>query len=183
MRYKLVLPVGLDLRIAEESDEAFMERLFGLAHDYFYAMNVPEQYVNAIVKQQYQLQKNSYQHQWPEANTFIIRWCGQSIGLIIIYEEQGLLHFIDCAFVPEKRGKGYGTSILRTAQALAREHQLLLKLSVEKHNQRAKKLYLSVGFEVVEESASHDIMTWRPPVVAAMEHSDSERSTSDQNSV
>ena len=85
MRYKLVLPVGLDLRIAEENDEAFMEQLFGSAHDYFYTMNVPEQYINAIVKQQYQLQKSSYQHQWPDANTLIIMWCGQSIVRIIIY--------------------------------------------------------------------------------------------------
>lgn len=175
MRYELVLPVGLDLRVADASDEAFMEELFGSAHEYLYTMSVPEQYIAAIVKQQYQLQKNSYQHQWPNASTFIIRWCGQSIGRMILHEEHGLLHFIDCAFVPEKRGKGYGTAILRTAQDVAKKHQVLLKLSVERHNLRAKKLYLSLGFEVVEERESHEIMTWKAPVVATIAAPESEK--------
>lgn len=175
MRYELILPVGLDLRVAEASDDAFMEELFGSAHDYLFTMNVPEQYIAAIVKQQYQLQKSSYQSQWPDASTFIIRWCGQPIGKIIIHEEQGLLHFIDCAFVPEKRGKGYGTIILRTAQTVAKKHQLILKLSVERHNLRAKKLYLAVGFETIDETASHEIMTWKPPAVIGTEISISEQ--------
>lgn len=174
MRYELVLPVGLDLRVAEASDEAFMEELFGSAHEYLYTMNVPEQYIAAIVKQQYQLQKNSYKNQWPNASTLIIRWCGQSIGRIIVYEEQDLLHFIDCAFVPEKRGKGYGTAILRTAQNVAKKHQILLKLSVERHNLRARKLYLSLGFKVVEEKESHEIMTWKAPAAATVEAPESE---------
>lgn len=162
MRYEWVLPVGLDLRKADQNDDEFMEKLFSSTREYLYQMNVPAQYVDAIVKQQYQLQKNSYEQQWPEASTFIIRWCGQAIGKITINEEKDLLHLIDCAFVPEKRGKGYGTIILRTAQSVAKAHQLSLKLSVERHNLRAKKLYQSVGFGVVAETASHEIMTWKP---------------------
>lgn len=163
MRYELELP-GLDLSVAEAADEAFMEELFRSTHDHLYAMDVPAQYINALVKQQYQLQKNAYQNQWPDATSFIIRSCEHAIGKIVIHEEQSLLHFIDCAFVPEERGKGYGTAILRSAQAVAEKHQIALKLSVERHNLRAKKLYLSIGFDVVEETASHEIMTWSPPM-------------------
>ena len=76
------------------------------------------------------------------------------IGYIILtfvfsFEYQGKIAFLDELYLTEKvRGKGIGGKALKFIQS--KSHKLSLKLiylEVEKHNEKAQKLYLAHGFE------------------------------------
>jgi GNAT superfamily N-acetyltransferase len=77
------------------------------------------------------------------------------IGYIILtfvfsFEYQGKIAFLDELYLTEKvRGKGIGGKALEFIQR--ESHKLSLKLiylEVEKHNEKAQKLYLTHGFEL-----------------------------------
>lgn len=77
------------------------------------------------------------------------------IGYIILtfvfsFEYQGKIAFLDELYLTEKvRGKGIGGKTLEFIQS--ESHKLSLKLiylEVEKHNEKAQKLYLTQGFEL-----------------------------------
>ena len=77
------------------------------------------------------------------------------IGYIILtfvfsFEYHGKIAFLDELYLTEKvRGKGIGGKTLEFIQS--ESHKLSLKLiylEVEKHNEKAQKLYLTQGFEL-----------------------------------
>lgn len=160
MLNEISLPAGFGLRIARAEDRVFMEQLFRSTREYLYLMNMPRQCVDILVTQQYQLQLASYQKQWPDATVLIIQLFAEEIGKIILNRNESAVHIVDVAFLPGWRGKGYGKTLLRAIQAVAAQQQVPVKLSVDRHNLLAKKLYLTLGFRVTGSSDTHDSMAW-----------------------
>jgi GNAT superfamily N-acetyltransferase len=161
------LPNGLSLRCADERDHVFMARVFGSTREYLYHMDLPIPYVDALVKQQFTLQCDSYRRQFPHANSFVIHCMAQAIGRVIVEESASSLLIVDLTLLPESCGKGYGTAILQALKAVAETQQCDLKLSVDRQNWRAKKRYAALGFNVVAETDTHESMVWWPPLLAA----------------
>jgi len=148
---RLSLPVEFTLRIADEHDLGFMAALFRSVRPHLLMIDLPVQHLELLVNHQYQLQQLTYKTHWPGAVTFIVQYRGESIGKVVVHEEKNLLHIVDIVLTSEQRGKGYGTALLKAFSKMADQHAILLKLSVERDNLRAKNLYLAMGFEVFEE--------------------------------
>lgn len=157
------LPGGLGLRPATDGDRAFMRQLFASTREFLQQLPLPKQHVDALVEQQYRLQQAAYAEQWPDADTLIIRLFDQAIGKVILDESETAFHVVDIALKPAMRGKGYGTSVLRALQVAARSRGLPVRLTVDRQNPAAGRLYRTLGFEVTRISDTHQTMSWSPP--------------------
>lgn len=162
MLTKAALPQGLGLRIARPGDKPFMEKLFQSTREFLYLTDAEKEYIDMIIHHQMQLQENSYGNQSPNACTMIIEKQNVPIGKVVIDLGSNIAHVIDLAFIAEARGKGYGKSVLQAVQYVATQQMLPMGLAVEKQNLQAKRLYLALGFQVAEESLTHEFMLWYP---------------------
>lgn len=163
MLTKAALPQGLGLRIARPGDKPFMEKLFQSTREFLYLADAEKEYIDMIIHHQMQLQENSYGNQSPNACTMVIEKQNVPIGKVVIDLGSNIAHVIDLAFIAEARGKGYGKSVLQAVQYVATQQMLPMGLTVEKQNLQAKRLYLALGFQVAEESLTHEFMLWYPP--------------------
>jgi ribosomal protein S18 acetylase RimI-like enzyme len=157
---EISLPFGLQLREHEPQDQLFIEALFFSTREFLYQMPISKTQVDLLIKQQFILQQSSYTTSFPSAHTFIIQLAAEPIGKLIINNFSGSLHIVDIAFTASARGKGYGTAVLRGLKRLADQTSLSLRLSVDQSNGGAKKLYMRLGFTLVESSGTHDILLW-----------------------
>jgi RimJ/RimL family protein N-acetyltransferase len=160
MLEKIPLQYGLGLREFCAEDQPFGEVLFNSTRESFYLMPMPRQQIDLLLKQQFILQTMSYAQHFPAAKTFIITLDGEAIGKIILNRTQKSVHIVDIAFVQKMRGKGYGTEIFSALKSFATHEQLPLQLAVDQQNIPAKRLYLRLGFTLVESSATHDTLIW-----------------------
>ena len=69
------------------------------------------------------------------------------IGILVLLEKPGALHFESISLLTECQGKGIGSAIIQDIMAIARSKKLPITLSVLKTNTRAKRLYESFGFQ------------------------------------
>jgi ribosomal protein S18 acetylase RimI-like enzyme len=153
---------GFSLRLANVNDQPFMEELFRSTREHFYLMPLPKQQVELLIKQQFVLQQSAYATQFPAASHYVIEFAGEPIGKITLNKTEVDFHLIDIIVASRVRNRGYGTHILRSIQNLAEKKKRQLRLSVDQENQRAKKLYLALGFCILESSNTHDILIWSP---------------------
>lgn len=165
MHNKIALPDGVGLRIARESDKVFLDRLFQSTHDFIYQADAEKEYLDLVVDQQRYLQTEGYGQQFPNACTMIVEKQQESIGKVIMDFGSNMVHILDLALIPAARNKGYGKAVLQALQYVATQQLLPVGLSVETYNHLAKKLYLSLGFQVVEQTPTHEFMLWYPQPV------------------
>ncbi|WP_062065264.1 GNAT family N-acetyltransferase [Cellvibrio sp. OA-2007] len=154
------LPFGLRLCELQPQDQVFAEALFFSTREFLYQMPLAKPQVDLLIKQQFMLQQASYSTSFPTAETFIVNIFAEPIGKLVLNNTSDSLHIIDIAFIPSMRNKGYGTSILRALKRLADQTHRPVRLAVDQQNPRAKKLYLSLGFTLLDSSTTHDTLVW-----------------------
>ena len=152
----------LGLRPASAEDHAFFEQLFRSTRQHLYQIDMPVSSIDNLVNQQYQLQQISYAHQTPDAFHLVILLSKKPVGKIILDRTESFFLIVDLALLPEHRGLGIGTAVLRAIQTAAKKNRRSITLSVDQQNPGAKKLYLSLGFQVDNSSDTHDEMIWTP---------------------
>lgn len=160
MLVDISLPLGLGLRVMQTRDQEFAEILFFSTRNYLYQMPIPKNQVDFLMRQQYLMQQASYASSFPSSETFIIELYSKPIGKIVLNNTNASLHIIDIALIDPMRGKGFGRALLRALKTYAIQQRQALRLAVDQHNTRAKKLYLELGFTVVESSTTHDTLLW-----------------------
>jgi ribosomal protein S18 acetylase RimI-like enzyme len=87
---------------------------------------------------------------------------GQDAGMIEIAARPGELFLANLALLPEFQGRGVGTRLIEEFQHSATAQGLPLALQVLKANPRARQLYGRLGFVKTGETATHELMAWRP---------------------
>jgi ribosomal protein S18 acetylase RimI-like enzyme len=121
----------------------------------------PTEMQDAFLHQQHEAQHAFYRVSYDGAEWLIIEQGGGAVGRLyrVIWPRE--IRIIDISLVPEARGSGIGGTILRAIQEEAREIGKAVSIHVEKNN-RARHLYLRLGFEVIEDKGVYDLMEWRP---------------------
>jgi ribosomal protein S18 acetylase RimI-like enzyme len=150
----------LRLRKVDSQGKSFLLQLFRSCRPHLEQIPMPAEFIDVLVQQQYDLQRSDYARRFPGYLDFLILQQQESIGNLKLYEDDGHLHVLDIALLPEHRSKGHGRTLLRWLQAMASEHDKQVQLSVDRQNWRARKLYDTLGFELVGTSGSHDFMAW-----------------------
>lgn len=86
---------------------------------------------------------------------------GEPIGRLVVDRRPGELRIVDLALVPERRGRGIGTRLLRALLDEADTTGAAVVLHVEPSSP-ARRLYRRFGFEVSAEDGAYARME-RPP--------------------
>lgn len=148
------------LRVALPEEEDILYSLFvSTRKSEFAILEWDEQQIEGLLRMQYDAQKAFYQQQFPNAKYEIIMYEGLGIGRLITEIQQEAIRLIDIFIIPEYRGRGICTALLREFQHVAAELRLPIELNVLMGNP-AQRLYERCGFVVTGEVVPHVMMAW-----------------------
>lgn len=165
-RDKTQLPGGLSIRPARPSDAGFIESLYRSTRNDLRLIDAEDDFVEALIDQQFQAQTVGYGEMYPDAMHFIVEKLSESVGRLILDFGNNEVLIVDLAFIPVARGKGFGRGVLQGLQAAAASVQAPLVLSVHPANLSAKRLYLGLGFRVEQRTPMAERMAWHPTLCA-----------------
>ena len=140
---------SITFRPAQLEDEDLLFALFADSRQTeLAATNWSEGKKERFLRWQFELQTASFRRQFHSANFWIILASQRPIGRYYVDVDQTRIQLIDLALIPEERGKGVGSFLLRQLieQSLATGKPI--GLHVEQTN-RALSWYLRFGFQPI----------------------------------
>jgi RimJ/RimL family protein N-acetyltransferase len=153
----------LSFRPAGDQDLAFLSALYASSRwQELEPTGWSEGQKQSFLAQQFAAQHYHYIKHYPGAERLVIDHAGRPIGRLYVARWQDEHRIVDVAFVPEACGQGYGTAVLGDALDEAFAAGKRASIHVEKNNP-AKRLYLRLGFTVVEDKGVYDLMAAFPP--------------------
>jgi ribosomal protein S18 acetylase RimI-like enzyme len=156
---------GVALRLATEADYDFMRRLYASTRaaemEYF---PFDEAQKRAFLDQQFAAQFNHYGIHYPTCERNVIERAGVPVGRLWIDEWRDQIRLVDIALVPEARGCGIGSALLRQVMDRGAAAGKPVTIHVESFNP-ALNLYRRLGFEHVDTNGVYFLMRWTPPQV------------------
>lgn len=115
----------------------------------------------AFLAQQFGAQHHHYQTHYADAAFDIVLDGDTPIGRRYVSRWEREIRLIDIALVPEARGRGIGTTLLRELLAEGERTGKAVSIHVERFN-RALALYRRLGFRQLEDKGPYLLMEWRP---------------------
>lgn len=152
--------VDFKLRSVVASDLPFLEALYGTSREEFAGMAWSSEQKAAFLKMQFSSQHQYYQTHFPQASFDVIHVSSLNIGRrYVCWGEEGLT-IIDLTLLPEWRGRGIGTALLRTllGEAASRSKPVLLHVEV---NNPAGRLYARLGFVEIATDGVYQKLRWQ----------------------
>ncbi len=123
----------------------------------------PQEQIEAFLLQQFEAQHTFYVENFASTDfDLILSEKKEPIGRLYLDERDEEFRIIDIALLPEARGKGIGGKILQSILDRAFEAGKAVRIHVEQFNP-AMKLYLRLGFKLVEEQGVYHLMEALPP--------------------
>lgn len=159
---QFTVPAGLHIRPSQPSDKPFMEKLHREVRQDLQLIDGERDFIESIVEMQFRAQSQGYGAQFPNAMYFIIEKHGEPIGKATLDFGHNEIRLIDIGFLNAARGHGFGRAIIQSFQHCAAQSAVPLSLAVLNHNLVAKRLYLELGFQVVQNKPPHDLLVWYP---------------------
>jgi len=151
---------SLSLRPITPGDDAFLARVYASSRAEELAITGwPEELKAQFCRSQFDAQSAYYAQNYPGASFQIIERDGWPIGRLYVDRWEKEVRIVDITLLPEFRGTGMGTKLLRDLQDEARAAGKSLTIHVERFN-RALALYLRLGFEQVEDKGVYLLMEW-----------------------
>lgn len=161
MLENITLSGTLTCRLAKREDDVFLEQLFRYTREDLYQLPMPAEFIDQLVAQQYQLQQSAYRQQSPDAKVYVIESMQVGVGKIMLQFAESSIQVVDFSLLPSARRRGFGTLVLQSIQSVAQRQNSSIKLSVDRMNLQAKKLYLTLGFVISSANETHEVMVWR----------------------
>ena len=153
---------AVELRPATDSDLPFLARVFASTRaEELLPLPWSDEHKRAFLAQQFAAQSADYARNYPDASFDVVIVDGEPAGRLILDRGERELHIVDIALLPEHRGRGIGTRLLRPLLDEADRGDLTVAIYVESSN-RALSLYRRLGFAAVAETGVYFRME-RPP--------------------
>ena len=155
---------GFALRPSGEEDRAFQRVLFAASRtDAPFLAVWPSEQREPFLDSQFHFQSIHFAQAHAGADFLILERDGAPLGRLILDRTGADWMVVDIAMVPERRGQGIGTRLLRAVQEGARAAGASgVVLSVEVMNGAAYALYARLGFVAGQdvEMGTHIPMRW-----------------------
>ena len=134
------------LRPATEDDVPFLKRVYASTRAEELAM-VPwtDEQKTAFIEMQFRAQDTDYRQNYPDARYDIVLRDGVPAGRLYVHRREKEIAILDIALLPEHRGAGLGTILLRELMDESDRTRIPMVIHVEKFN-RAQTLYRRLGF-------------------------------------
>ena len=149
------------LRPARADDRDFLLRLYASTREEeLRLVDWSDEQKAAFVQQQFEAQDAYYREHYDPATFDVIEVDGEAAGRLYVARWEDEIRIIDIALVPEYRGRGIGTRLLRDLLDEAAASGKRLSIHVELNNP-ARRLYERLGFGPVEERGVYLLMEAR----------------------
>jgi ribosomal protein S18 acetylase RimI-like enzyme len=147
-------------------DEPFLVRLYASTRSEEMKL-VPwdEAQKAAFLRMQFDLQTRHYREHYSDAAFLILELDGTPIGRMYVHRSAEQILLIDIALLPEHRGSGIGSEVLRDLLAESAESSKPVRIHVE-HQNPALRLYQRLGFRIREDKGLHYEIEWSPDTSA-----------------
>jgi GNAT superfamily N-acetyltransferase len=142
-------------------DELFLLKVYGSTREEELA-RVPwtEAQREAFLKMQLAAQHQHYKQLYPEGDYLIILARDRAVGRLYFARLAEQIRIMDITILPEERGRGLGTSIIRDLMTEAAAAKKPLRIYVESFNP-SLRLFERLGFSMIEENGIHLLMQWQ----------------------
>jgi ribosomal protein S18 acetylase RimI-like enzyme len=114
---------------------------------------------DAFLRSQFSAQQKHYLAYFPNAAHHIILVDEEPVGRLYVDRSQNKIHILDITLLPQRRGHGIGTQILRDFVKEAEQENRSCSIYVESFN-RSLTLFQRLGFIKTEESGISWLMVW-----------------------
>lgn len=154
--------VVVELRPVEPGDEEFLYRVYASTRAEELAV-VPwdETQKDGFLRSQFAAQDRWYHEHYTRASYGIVLIDSEPAGRLYLHRGESEIRIVDIALLPEHRGKGVGTSLLRALLTEADESGTRVTIHVERLNP-ALRTYERLGFSVAEDKGVY-LLLERPP--------------------
>lgn len=132
-------------------------------HDLIYTLKSQSvrPYVEKIWGWDESYQQNDFDRDFSQMDQFkVIEINGKFIGFAQYYLEHSCYHVVEIHLLPEYRGNGLGSNILKALQEICIAQGKKIQLGCFKENVRAKKLYQKLWFIQIGETDTHHILEY-----------------------
>ena len=148
--------------VNEAADEPFLFELYAdTRREEVAAWNWPEAQVAAFLEMQFRAQSLSYAEAYPGAEHSLVLDDGRPVGRLLLWRSPAEMRLVDISLLSAARGHGIGSLLLQQLQQECAGARSPLRLQVLAAN-RARRLYLRLGFRRVGGDSMYDHMEWTP---------------------
>lgn len=158
------------LRAARDSDLLWLQDLYATTRAAELAMLPwPANAKRSFTDQQFKLQHQHYLLHYPDTDFLVIEHGCVPVGRYYLQRNASADYLVvDISLLPEEQGKGIGSELIRQTQRDAQAQKTGIRLHVHQMNPRARQLYERLGFERLNENATHICMRWQPDTASAV---------------
>ena len=150
------------LRPARAEDRDFLLRVYASTREEeLRLVDWGDEQKAAFVRQQFEAQDAYYREHYDPATFDVIEVDAEPVGRLYVARWEDEIRIIDIALLPEHRGRGIGTALLRALLDEAAEAGKRLSVHVELNNP-SRRLYERLGFAPVEERGVYMLMETAP---------------------
>ncbi len=153
--------LALSLRPESLLDTDFLANLYRSTREDMLHIGLPGAMLDNLIGMQFRAQQDSYRQRFPHGDFSIVEIEGRPIGRLITSHGDESLRLVFIALLPQERNQGFGRRLLQSLQASAAATRKPLELSVDTMNVQAKRLYLSLGFQIRNDNGASLEMIWR----------------------
>jgi GNAT superfamily N-acetyltransferase len=153
----------ISLRPITPEDTSFLARLYASTRwEELAPTGWSDEEKIVFCRRQFDAQSAHYRENYPDASLQIIERDGVPTGRLYVARWEKEIRIVDISLLPESRGAGLGTKLLRELQDEARSAGKSLTIHVERFN-RALGMYQRLGFQQVEDKGVYLLMRWKAP--------------------
>jgi ribosomal protein S18 acetylase RimI-like enzyme len=154
--------LNVTLRPVEPGDEEFLYRVYASMREAELAQTGwDEAQKESFLRMQFDAQSRYYREHYAEAKFSVILADGRPAGRLYVARWPEEIRIVDIALLPEHRGAGIGTSLLRDLISESEESGKPLSIHVERFNP-ALRLYERLGFRKVADKGVYILMERSP---------------------
>lgn len=146
------------LRLAGPADEPFLRQIYAATRaEELAAVPWSDEQKSAFLRQQFDAQDAYYRERYEGATYDVIEVDGEAVGRLYVARWEDEIRIMDISLLPEHRGSGVGTSLLRELLDEGEHTGKTVSIHVERHNP-ALRLYERLGFRPVGEHGVYVLM-------------------------
>lgn len=151
----------LKLKPVTPDDDAFLLSVYASTRaDELAQVQWEEGQQEAFVKWQFEMQRREYDARFPGAEYDVIDIDDKPAGRLWIGRGENEIRLLDIALLPEFQNRGAGTFLIKQLIDEAKITGKRLRHMVFVLNNNADRLYLRLGFEVIEDVGGYRHMEW-----------------------
>jgi ribosomal protein S18 acetylase RimI-like enzyme len=161
------IPMNVTLRPATDADLDFLHRLYATTReDELTQVPWTDEQKAAFVSQQFHAQHQYWHENYTDTSWDLVLLDGAPVGRLYVARWADDIRVVDIALMPEHRGDGVGTRLLREILAEGDASGRKVSIHVEIFNP-ARSLYERLGFVPAEEKGVYLLMERYPAAVPA----------------